>query len=56
MSGSGKSSLINETLYPALKKELNGSRVYPLPFEFIEGSNFLDKVVAIDQKPSGRNS
>ena len=54
VSGSGKSSLINETLYPALKKELNGSRVYPLPFEFIEGFNFLDKVVAIDQKPIGR--
>ena len=54
VSGSGKSSLINETLFPALKKELNGSRVYPLPFEFIEGFNFLDKVVAIDQKPIGR--
>ncbi len=54
VSGSGKSSLINETLYPALKKELNGSRVYPLPFEVIEGFNFLDKVVAIDQKPIGR--
>ena len=54
VSGSGKSSLINETLYPALKKELNRSRVYPLPFEFIEGFNFLDKVVAIDQKPIGR--
>ena len=54
VSGSGKSSLINETLFPALKKELNGARVYPLLFEFIEGSNFLDKVVAIDQKPIGR--
>ena len=54
VSGSGKSSLINEPLFPALKKELNGARVYPLLFEFIEGSNFLDKVVAIDQKPIGR--
>ncbi|MFL3006466.1 MAG: excinuclease ABC subunit UvrA [Candidatus Neomarinimicrobiota bacterium] len=54
VSGSGKSSLINETLFPALKKELNGARVYPLLFELIEGSNFLDKVVAIDQKPIGR--
>ena len=54
VSGSGKSSLINETLFPALKKELNGSRVYPLPFEYIRGFNFLDKVVAIDQKPIGR--
>ena len=54
VSGSGKSSLINETLFPALKKELNGSRAFPLLFERIEGSNFLDKVVAIDQKPIGR--
>jgi len=54
VSGSGKSSLINETLFPALRKEINGSRVYPLQFEFIEGFNFLDKVVAIDQKPIGR--
>ena len=54
VSGSGKSSLVNETLLPALKKELNGSRTYPLPFKSISGSNFLDKVVAIDQKPIGR--
>ena len=54
VSGSGKSSLINETLFPALRKEINGSRVYPLQFEFIEGFNFLDKVIAIDQKPIGR--
>ncbi len=54
VSGSGKSSLINETLLPALKKELNSSRAYPLPYEAIEGCQFLDKVVAIDQKPIGR--
>ena len=54
VSGSGKSSLINETLFPALKKELNGSREYPLNFEFIYGANFLDKVSAINQKPIGR--
>ena len=54
VSGSGKSSLINETLFPALKKELNGSREYPLHFEFIEGASFLDKISAIDQKPIGR--
>ncbi len=54
VSGSGKSSLINETLYPALKKELNGARAYPLHFELIEGFRFLDKVIAIDQKPIGR--
>jgi len=54
VSGSGKSSLINETLLPALKKELNSSRAYPLLYETIEGYQFLDKVVAIDQKPIGR--
>ena len=54
VSGSGKSSLINETLFPALKKELNGSREYPLNFELIYGTNFLDKVSAINQKPIGR--
>ena len=54
VSGSGKSSLINETLLPALKKELIGSRTYPLSFESLAGSNFLDKIVAIDQKPIGR--
>ena len=43
VSGSGKSSLVNETLLPALKKELNGSRAYPLPFESISGSSFLIK-------------
>ena len=54
VSGSGKSSLVNETLLPVLKKELNSSRAYPLPYELIEGSEFLDKVIAIDQKPIGR--
>ena len=54
VSGSGKSSLVNETLLPALRKELNRSRTYPLPFDSINGTNFLEKVVAIDQKPIGR--
>ena len=54
VSGSGKSSLVNETLLPVLKKELNRSRAYPLSYELIEGSEFLDKVIAIDQKPIGR--
>ena len=54
VSGSGKSSLVNETLYPALAKELNRARAYPLEFDSITGAKFLDKVVDIDQKPIGR--
>ena len=54
VSGSGKSSLVNETLFPALAKELNRARTYPLEFDSITGAKFLDKVVDIDQKPIGR--
>tara|TARA_B100000579_G_scaffold341730_1_gene293634 strand:- start:1142 stop:2377 length:1236 start_codon:yes stop_codon:yes gene_type:complete len=54
VSGSGKSTLINETLYPALMKELNRARSYPLTYETINGAEFLDKVIDIDQKPIGR--
>ena len=54
VSGSGKSTLINETLYPALMKELNRARSYPLTYEAINGAEFLDKVIDIDQKPIGR--
>jgi len=54
VSGSGKSSLVNETLFPALAKELNRTRAYPLEFDSITGAKFLDKVVDIDQKPIGR--
>ncbi len=54
VSGSGKSSLVNETLFPALAKELNRARAYPLEFDSITGAQFLDKVVDIDQKPIGR--
>ena len=54
VSGSGKSSLVNETLFPALAKELNRARAYPLEFDSITGVKFLDKVVDIDQKPIGR--
>jgi len=54
VSGSGKSTLINETLLPALLMELNRSRAYPMPYEAINGQEFLDKIVAIDQKPIGR--
>ena len=54
VSGSGKSSLINETIYPALSKELNNARAYPLLYESISGLEYLDKVIDIDQKPIGR--
>ena len=54
VSGSGKSSLINETIYPALSKELNNARAYPLSYESISGLEYLDKVIDIDQKPIGR--
>ena len=54
VSGSGKSSLVNETLFPVLAKELNRARTYPLNYDSIEGVKFLDKVVDIDQKPIGR--
>ena len=54
VSGSGKSTLINETLYPILSSELNGSRAYPLEYLSIDGVQFIDKIIQIDQKPSGR--
>ena len=54
VSGSGKSSLINETLYPALSKKLYNSKVTPLPHKAIKGMMFLDKVIDIDQSPIGR--
>jgi excinuclease ABC subunit A len=54
VSGSGKSSLVNETLYPILAKELHRAHKYPLGYETISGLEYLDKVVDIDQKPIGR--
>ncbi|MEC9376730.1 MAG: excinuclease ABC subunit UvrA [Candidatus Neomarinimicrobiota bacterium] len=54
VSGSGKSTLVNETLYPALVQKLNKARAYPLKHDLIEGAQFIDKVVDIDQKPIGR--
>ena len=54
VSGSGKSTLINETLYPILSSEINGSRVYPLEYLSIDGIQFIDKIIQIDQKPIGR--
>lgn len=54
VSGSGKSSLINETLYPILREHFYNSLQRPLPFTGIEGLEHLDKVIEIDQNPIGR--
>ncbi|MCI8566820.1 MAG: excinuclease ABC subunit UvrA [Lachnospiraceae bacterium] len=54
VSGSGKSSLVNEILYKALARGLNRARVIPGKHDGIEGMNQLDKIIAIDQSPIGR--
>ncbi len=54
VSGGGKSTLIVETLYKALAKKLNNAREQALPFDGLEGAEFLDKIVDIDQSPIGR--
>ncbi|MDG2421762.1 MAG: excinuclease ABC subunit UvrA [Gammaproteobacteria bacterium] len=55
VSGSGKSTLINSTLYPITATKLNNaSTLNPAPFQAINGLEFLDKVVDIDQSPIGR--
>ena len=54
ISGSGKSSLILETLFKAVDKELNGSRVPPGPYDKLIGLQNIDKVIDIDQSPIGR--
>ncbi|HIB76691.1 MAG TPA: excinuclease ABC subunit UvrA [Flavobacteriales bacterium] len=54
VSGSGKSSLINSTLYPALQNHLHEPIRTPLPHDEIKGLKHLDKVIAIDQTPIGR--
>ncbi|MDX2135232.1 MAG: excinuclease ABC subunit UvrA [Saprospiraceae bacterium] len=54
VSGSGKSSLINETLYPILQNHFYKSLKRPLPYQRIEGLEHLDKVIEIDQSPIGR--
>jgi excinuclease ABC subunit A len=54
VSGGGKSTLIVETLYKALAKRLNNSREQAAPLERLEGVEFLDKIVDIDQSPIGR--
>ena len=54
VSGSGKSSLVNEILYKALAKKLNRARTIPGRHKCIEGVEQLDKVINIDQSPIGR--
>jgi excinuclease ABC subunit A len=54
VSGSGKSSLINETLYPILRQHFYGSHQKPLAYKSVKGLEFIDKVIEIDQSPIGR--
>lgn len=54
VSGSGKSSLINETLHPVLSEYVYRSKTKPLPYKKIKGLEHLDKVITIDQSPIGR--
>ncbi|MFH1296623.1 MAG: excinuclease ABC subunit UvrA [Bacteroidota bacterium] len=54
LSGSGKSSLINETLYPILSHHFYKSNKKPLPYGSLEGIKNIDKVIEIDQSPIGR--
>ncbi len=54
VSGSGKSTLINETLYPILSKHFYRSLQQPMPYDGIEGLEYIDKVVNVDQSPIGR--
>ena len=54
VSGSGKSSLVNETLMPALKNRFYNAKMQPLPHDTIEGIENIDKLIEIDQSPIGR--
>lgn len=54
ISGSGKSSLINETLMPILKNKFYNAKLKPLPYEEIIGIKNIDKLIEIDQSPIGR--
>lgn len=56
VSGSGKSSLINDTLYPAMARKLGLSAADPGPYRSIRGANQIDKLIVIDQTPIGRNA
>ena len=54
VSGSGKSSLINATLQPILSQHFYRSNTEPLPYDAVEGLEYVDKVVTVDQSPLGR--
>lgn len=54
VSGSGKSTLINQTLYPILSQKFYRSLQTPLPYDSIEGLEYIDKVICVDQSPIGR--
>ncbi|MGD8427470.1 MAG: excinuclease ABC subunit UvrA [Balneolaceae bacterium] len=54
VSGSGKSSLINQTLEPILSTEFYNSKSVPLPFDEVHGIDNLDKIISVDQSPIGR--
>ncbi len=54
VSGAGKSSLVNEILYKALARAINKAKETPGDFDGIEGTNFIDKIIDIDQSPIGR--
>lgn len=54
VSGSGKSSLVNEILYKCLASKLNGAKCKPGKFDSIDGIDYLDKVININQSPIGR--
>jgi excinuclease ABC subunit A len=54
VSGSGKSTLINETLYPILSQRFYKTKIPVYPYKSIEGIEYIDKVIEIDQSPIGR--
>lgn len=54
VSGSGKSTLINHTLYPILSQYFYRSLTAPMPYESIDGLQYIDKVISVDQSPIGR--
>ncbi len=54
VSGSGKSTLVYDTLYNYLRQKLYQSKDNPLPYESIEGIEYIDKVIAVDQSPIGK--
>ena len=55
VSGSGKSSLVGETLMPVLKNALHKAKLRPLPYDSVEGIQNIDKLIEIDQSPIGRS-